>query len=189
MLRRPSRGPKPVLVHAPNRLSVGSHPSTLWYLDEPRGALWFYIRRTFQAPGHQVSASSGYMKEGLWICGNIPPQRLTNELAFPLTQRRPWLGAHRDSYISFDPFCGTDWLHCAEFTVCSGTGGWIGKNWSSYLCKRCECCGRRAESGAAEPLFGSGGICEWSAWWAHSLWPKITDWEARMSQVIGSFKQ
>lgn len=106
--------------------AFGSHPSTLWYLDEPRGALWFYIRWTLQAPGHQVSASSGYMKEGLWICGNIPPQRPTNELAFPLTQRRPWLGAHRDSYISFDPFCGTDWLDCAEFTVCSGTGGWIG---------------------------------------------------------------
>lgn len=59
---------------------------------------------------------------------NIPPQRQADELDFPLTQRRPWLGAHRDSYLSFDPFGGTDLLDCAEFTVSSGSGGWIGKN-------------------------------------------------------------
>lgn len=60
----------------------------------------------------------------LWECSTAE----TNELAFPLTQRRPWLGAHRDSYLGLGPFGGTDLLDCAEFTVGSGTGGWIGRN-------------------------------------------------------------
>lgn len=52
----------------------------------------------------------------------------TNELALSLTQRRPWLGAHRDSCLGFDPFGATDLLDGAEITVCSGTGGWAGRN-------------------------------------------------------------
>lgn len=124
--------------------AFSSHPSTLWYFDEPQGALWFYIRPTFRALGHKVSASREWIREGLSICGDTPPQRPTDEPGFPLMRRGSWLGAHRGSRLGLERFGASDLLDCAEFNACSGAGEQVGRNGSSPLCKSaqsgCECC-------------------------------------------------
>lgn len=50
-----------------------------------------------------------------------------------MTQHRPWLGAHRDSYLCFDPFGGTGWIVLNLLYVQELEGGLVEADPAAYV--------------------------------------------------------